>query len=195
MQRWPKDRADDRGGWRYIDDGGTNSEYDSDLSITGWQLMFLRSARNAGFNVPKQPIDDAVGYIRRCYSQQHDVFEYVTGDDDDRSRAMAGAGILALAMRASIGATKLKDRPSGFLITISTATTSSFLWDRIATIDTTTPSLPAARGCISLVADIGRSFFRPPWPRFWQTDFRTVPGPPIATGTTGNLAVRTRRRL
>ncbi len=99
MQRWPKDRADDRGGWRYIDDGGTNSQYDSDLSITGWHLMFLRSARNAGFNVPKQPIDDAVGYVRRCYSQQHGVFEYCTGDDDDRSRAMAGAGILALAPR------------------------------------------------------------------------------------------------
>src|SRR4051812_22752402 len=49
MQHWPKDQARDRGGWRYIDDGGPNSEYDSDLSITGWELMFLRSARNAGF--------------------------------------------------------------------------------------------------------------------------------------------------
>jgi hypothetical protein len=104
MQHWPKDRADDRGGWRYVDDGGTNSEYDSDLSITGWQLMFLRSARNAGFNVPKQPIEDAVSYVRRCYSQQHGVFEYVTGDDDDRSRAMAGAGILALAHAGFHGA-------------------------------------------------------------------------------------------
>jgi Prenyltransferase and squalene oxidase repeat len=104
MQRWPKDRADDRGGWRYIDDGGTNSQYDSDLSITGWQLMFLRSARNAGFNVPKQPIEDAVGYVRRCYSQQYGVFEYATGNDDNRSRAMAGAGILALAHAGFHGA-------------------------------------------------------------------------------------------
>jgi hypothetical protein len=104
MQRWPKDRDADRGGWRYIDDGGTNSEYDSDLSITGWQLMFLRSARNAGFDVPKQPIDDAVGYVGRCYSQQHGVFEYVAGTDDDRSRAMAGAGILALAHAGFHGA-------------------------------------------------------------------------------------------
>jgi hypothetical protein len=96
MQRWPKDRPVDQGGWRYIDDGGSDSEYDSDLSITGWQLMFLRSARNAGFEVPKQPIDDAVAYIRRCYSRRYGVFQYVTSDDD-RSRAMAGAGILALA--------------------------------------------------------------------------------------------------
>ena len=97
MQRWPKDRAADQGGWRYIDDGGTDSQYDSDLSITGWQLMFLRSARNAGFDVPKEPIDDAVAYVRRCYSRQYGAFQYFSTNEDDRSRAMAGAGILALA--------------------------------------------------------------------------------------------------
>src|SRR5258705_2140132 len=32
MQHWPKDRADDRGGWRDVDHGGTNSEYDSQPS-------------------------------------------------------------------------------------------------------------------------------------------------------------------
>jgi hypothetical protein len=97
MQHWPKDRPADRGGWRYIDDGGTNSEYDSDLSITGWELMFLRSARNAGFNVPKERIDEAVAYIRRCYAARYGAFQYITSNDDDRSRAMAGAGVLALA--------------------------------------------------------------------------------------------------
>ena len=71
MQRWPKDQAEDRGGWRYIDDDGT---CDSDLSITGWELMFLRSARNAGFDVPKQPIDDAVAYVRRCFAAEHGTF-------------------------------------------------------------------------------------------------------------------------
>jgi hypothetical protein len=29
--------------------------------------MALRAAKNAGFDVPKPAIDDAVGYIRRCY--------------------------------------------------------------------------------------------------------------------------------
>jgi hypothetical protein len=65
MQRWPKDRDVDRGGWRYLND--FNRE-DSDLSITGWQLKFLRSARNCGFDVPKSAIDDAVNYVRRTYS-------------------------------------------------------------------------------------------------------------------------------
>jgi hypothetical protein len=95
MQRWPKDRDVDRGGWRYLYD--FNKE-DSDLSITGWNLKFLRSARNAGFDVPKQPIDDAVAYVRRTFSEHYGAFGYAVGDYYDfRSRGMAGAGILALA--------------------------------------------------------------------------------------------------
>jgi hypothetical protein len=107
MQRWPKDLPKDRGGWRYIDQ---YNQDDSDLSITGWNLMFLRSARNAGFEVPKQPIDDAVAYVRRCYAREFGVFEYVAGHpaEDDRSRAMAGAGILALAHAGLHGAPEAK---------------------------------------------------------------------------------------
>ncbi len=94
MQGWPKDNAADRGGWRYLDD---RDQSDSDLSVTGWQLMFLRSARNAGFDVPEKAIDDAVGYVRRCYSKEYGTFQYWIDRGDGRSRGMAGAGILALA--------------------------------------------------------------------------------------------------
>jgi hypothetical protein len=94
MQRWPKDRAEDRGGWRYVDDFDDN---DSDLSITGWSLMFLRSSRNAGFEIPKPAIDDAVAYVRRSYSRKYGAFGYTINEPDPRSRGMAGAGILALA--------------------------------------------------------------------------------------------------
>jgi hypothetical protein len=94
MQRWPKDNPSDHGGWRYLDD---RDESDSDLSLTGWELMFLRSARNAGFDVPKKPIDDAVAYVRRCYSEKYGTFEYWIDRTDGRTRGMAGAGILALA--------------------------------------------------------------------------------------------------
>jgi hypothetical protein len=51
-----------RGGWRYSPDSG-----DSDMSVTVWQTMALRAAKNAGMEVPRQAIDDAVGYIRRLY--------------------------------------------------------------------------------------------------------------------------------
>ncbi len=94
MQRWPKDLPVDRGGWRYITDDGPN---DSDLSITGWQLMFLRSARNAGFNVPQVPIDDAVQYVRRTFDKRYGAFNYVIAPGTRPTRGMAGAGILALA--------------------------------------------------------------------------------------------------
>jgi hypothetical protein len=94
MQRWPKERSIDRGGWRYLDDF---NEQDSDLSITGWELMFLRSARNAGFDVPNQSIDDAVRYVRRTFSDRYGAFGYIADKYDFRSRGMAGAGILALA--------------------------------------------------------------------------------------------------
>jgi hypothetical protein len=94
MQRWPKDQPHDLGGWRYIVDEGPD---DSDLSITGWHLMFLRSARNAGFEVGQEPIDDAVKYVRRTFDSKYRTFGYSIRPNTNRSRAMAGAGILALA--------------------------------------------------------------------------------------------------
>ena len=51
-----------RGGWRYSPDAG-----DSDMSVTVWQTMALRAAKNAGMDVPRQAVDDAVAYIRRLY--------------------------------------------------------------------------------------------------------------------------------
>ncbi len=93
MQRWPKDSPSDKGGWRYVDDFDGS---DSDLSVTGWYLMFLRSARNAGFNVPKQAVDDAVGFVRRTFQKNYGAFGYTVGTGRSPSRGTAGAGILAL---------------------------------------------------------------------------------------------------
>ncbi len=97
MQRWPKRRKEDEGGWRYIDGFNDNGSYDSDLSVTGWHLMFMRSAKNAGFEVPKEPIEAAVGYVRRCFQPRYNTFTIMASPEDRRSRGMAGAGILALA--------------------------------------------------------------------------------------------------
>jgi hypothetical protein len=93
MQNWPKDYPEDEGGWRYLDD---YDERDSDLSVTGWQLMFLRSAKNAGFDVPDETITRAIGYVRRCFRNDVGSFSYKTGDNRV-SRGMSGAGVLALA--------------------------------------------------------------------------------------------------
>lgn len=50
-----------QGGWRY-----NPVPYDADVSVTICQIMALRSARNAGIEVPKETIDRAVEYVRRC---------------------------------------------------------------------------------------------------------------------------------
>jgi hypothetical protein len=49
------------GGWRYQDNSN-----DSDMSVTGWALMSLRSARNNGAPVPKECVDKAVRFVMNC---------------------------------------------------------------------------------------------------------------------------------
>ncbi len=57
-----------RGGWRY--EPGSS---DSDISVSVWQLMALRAAKNAGLTVPKEAIDKAVTYIKRSYRSDRDA--------------------------------------------------------------------------------------------------------------------------
>ena len=76
LQDFRKLKKSDEGGWRYIHSRG---DVDADLSITGWQLMFLRSAKNAGFDVEKSRIDRAVKYVRRCFLKDRGTFAYKAG--------------------------------------------------------------------------------------------------------------------
>ena len=63
-QKVPKN-DNNRGGWRYTPDSG-----DSDMSVTVWQTMALRAAKNAGMDVPREAIEEAVRYIKRCYEPE-----------------------------------------------------------------------------------------------------------------------------
>ena len=94
MQDFRRSRKVDAGGWRYLDIAETP---DADLSVTAWQLMFMRSAKNAGFDVPEERIERATKYVRRCFLKDRGTFSYKAGFKDRPSRGMAGAGILALA--------------------------------------------------------------------------------------------------
>lgn len=51
----------EEGGWRY-----NPVPYDADVSVTICQIMAMRSARNAGIEIPKTTIDRAVEYVRKC---------------------------------------------------------------------------------------------------------------------------------
>jgi len=91
----PKRNGADLGGWRYLRRWQGS---DSDLSITSWHLMFLRSARNAGFEVSSEPIDAAMAYVERCFRPDGRVWYGLVGEDRQTTRAMVGAGILSLSL-------------------------------------------------------------------------------------------------
>jgi hypothetical protein len=88
-----------KGGWRYEADSRV-----SDLSISVWQVMALRSARNAGMDVPKETIDNAIDYIKRCYHSKRgpdgkpENLKSACGYEPSRTPeyAMAAAGLLSL---------------------------------------------------------------------------------------------------
>jgi hypothetical protein len=90
----PKRVATDNGGWRYLVPYASN---DSDLSVTAWQLMFLRSAKNAEFDVPKQHIDEALDFVRGCFDEMGHTFIYA-GHERRPSGGIVGGGIVALAL-------------------------------------------------------------------------------------------------
>lgn len=116
--------ARNAGGWRYNPDSP-----DSDLSVTVWQVMALRSARNAGLEVPREAIEQAVGYLRRCYYSKRDeqgrpvqpksAFAYEPNRAPEY--AMASAGLLAMQVCGEYDAPEvagaaewLKERPLEF---------------------------------------------------------------------------------
>lgn len=96
LQLRPKSMPDERGGWRYVYSRGSA---DSDLSVTAWQLMFLRSARNAEFDVPTAWVRDAMDYVHRSFDSNQRAFVYgLHGRNRYCTRGMVGAGIVCLEL-------------------------------------------------------------------------------------------------
>jgi hypothetical protein len=65
-------RGDERGGWRYHVAPGDGA----DISVTGWQLMALRAAKNLGCDVPAENIEHAVDFLKRCQDGRTGGFHY-----------------------------------------------------------------------------------------------------------------------
>ena len=106
--------AAQQGGWRYQ----SNSQ-DSDISCTGWSLMALRSARNAGAAVPKTALDEAVKFVLNC-RMPDSGFAYQPGGGSGLART--GTGLLCLELagqhrdKVTLGAGDwvLKNMPANF---------------------------------------------------------------------------------
>jgi hypothetical protein len=80
------------GGWKYrpADDRTVG-----DLSVTGWALMALHTARAAGLEVDPEAYSVAARFIDSVQVQQGARFKYMPSDPDDRaSLAMTAEGLL-----------------------------------------------------------------------------------------------------
>ena len=77
------------GGWRYQVDSR-----DSDLSVTGWQVMALRAAKDVGCDVPAEAIDAAVEYVKLCSVRDMRGFGYQP--NSGQTPTMTGTGITCL---------------------------------------------------------------------------------------------------
>lgn len=76
------------GGWRY-----SQTSRDSDLSVSGWQLLALRAAKNVGCDVPAENIDKAIAYVKNCGAGKRG-FGYQPGHRP--TQTITGVGILSL---------------------------------------------------------------------------------------------------
>jgi hypothetical protein len=59
------------GGWRYSIQPG-----DADMSVTAWQVMALRAAKNVGCDVPPTVIDRAVEYVKNSNDRNSGGYRY-----------------------------------------------------------------------------------------------------------------------
>jgi len=80
-----------RGGWRY-----EIASADSDLSVSGWCILALRAAQNAGMEVPKSSADAAAAFVLKCWRPDAKGFAYQPGGE--ATLTMTAAALLDLQL-------------------------------------------------------------------------------------------------
>ena len=78
----------ERGGWKYR----PNSE--GDLSVFGWQLMAIQSARMARLEVPSEVLDRAAGFLDLVQEQNGSRYRYEQNPNLPTTPAMTAEGLL-----------------------------------------------------------------------------------------------------
>jgi hypothetical protein len=73
------------GGWRY-----QPVRHQADLSVTICQIMALRSARNAGVEVPKSVADECIKYVKACQTVDGGFRYFRSGGTPAFARSAAG---------------------------------------------------------------------------------------------------------
>ncbi len=73
QQAAAKSRQQDMGGWR-----NQSSPNDSDVPVTGWMIMALKSAQSAGIEISQDVFDKAAQYLWNMYDVKNPGFGYQT---------------------------------------------------------------------------------------------------------------------
>jgi hypothetical protein len=81
------------GGWRYRPES-----VDSDISVTGWQVLALKAAANAGFAIPDDSLPAAAAYVRTLQGKQDGSFKYESPGAAGNSAGRAGMGAFILQL-------------------------------------------------------------------------------------------------
>jgi hypothetical protein len=91
-------------GWRY-----SIRPVDADMSVTAWQIMALRAAKNVGCDVPTDVIDRAVEYVNNSRDQRTGGYRYTR--NGQTTVACTGASILSLELTTKLyhGSSNSKD--------------------------------------------------------------------------------------
>ena len=108
--------ARDAGGWRYYP-----HSTDSDLSVSGWNMMALRSARLNGAPVPGDAIKKAIQYVDRCRQASSGAFGYQPGSG---TPPMTAVGLLCRELAGHHG-DEVNQKAGDFLL--KSLTTNGFL--------------------------------------------------------------------
>jgi hypothetical protein len=80
------------GGWRYKPDS-----LDADISVTGWHVLALKAAQNAGFKVPDLCLPKAAQFVRNCYYKSKGTFLYTPKGGEGCGRTAMGILSLQIA--------------------------------------------------------------------------------------------------
>ncbi len=76
------------GGWKY------RRHSEGDLSVFGWQIMALQSARMAGLEVPSEVLDKAAGFLDLVQEQNGSRYRYMIDPTKSATPAMTAEGLL-----------------------------------------------------------------------------------------------------
>jgi hypothetical protein len=116
IQRRPSPYPKDAYAWRYYKHHGIANKGEADLSVTGWYIMFYRSAKNAEFDIPEEYVSEAMQFVKQCYQPEKGSFLYGPYPDDlHTSRAMTGAGLLCMMMTGNYDE-KVSDAAGAWLL-------------------------------------------------------------------------------